>query len=68
MRYLKISVPHATLHERALPVRQRDQPMFCMVMPARLLPVALLIRADELCVGQHVALHCSLDLRFRRAF
>ena len=24
-------------------------------------------RADELCIGQHVALHCSLDLRFRRA-
>ena len=32
------------------------------------LPVTLLIRADELCTGQYVALHCSLDLRFRRAF
>jgi hypothetical protein len=29
------------------------------------LPVTLLIRADEFCIGQHVALHCSLDLRFR---
>ena len=26
-----------------------------------------LVRADELCIGQQVALHCSLDLRFRRA-
>jgi hypothetical protein len=25
-----------------------------------------LIGADELCIGQYVALHCSLDLRFRR--
>ena len=32
------------------------------------LPVTLLIRADELCIGQYVALHCLLDLRFRRAF
>jgi hypothetical protein len=31
------------------------------------LPVTLLIRADEFCIGQHVTLHCSLDLRFRRA-
>ena len=31
------------------------------------LPVTFLVRADELCIGQHVALHCSLDLRFRRA-
>ena len=31
------------------------------------LPVTFLVRADELCTGQHVALHCSLDLRFRRA-
>jgi hypothetical protein len=27
-----------------------------------MLPVTLLIRADEFCIGQHVALHCSLDL------
>ena len=26
------------------------------------LTVTLLIRADELCIGQHVALHCSLNL------
>ena len=31
------------------------------------LSVALLIRADEFCIGQHVTLHYSLDLRFRRA-
>src|SRR5215469_3885232 len=31
------------------------------------LPVTLLIRADELCIGQYVPPHCSLDLRFRRA-
>ena len=31
------------------------------------LPVTFLVRADEPCIGQHVALHCSLDLRFRRA-
>jgi hypothetical protein len=30
------------------------------------LGVTLLIRADEICIRQHVALHCSLDLRFRR--
>src|SRR6516225_10828663 len=30
------------------------------------LPITLLKRADELCIGQYVALHCSLDLRFRR--
>ena len=30
------------------------------------LPVTLLIRADKLCIGQDVAPHCSLDLRFRR--
>jgi hypothetical protein len=30
------------------------------------LPVTLLIRADEFCIGQYVALHCSLDLRFCR--
>jgi hypothetical protein len=29
--------------------------------------VTLLIVANELCIGQHVAPHCSLDLRFRRA-
>ena len=33
----------------------------------RRLPITLLIRANELRIGQHVALHCSLDLRFRRA-
>jgi hypothetical protein len=32
------------------------------------LPVTLLIRADELCIGQYVAPHRSLDLRFRRVF
>src|SRR5262249_44987328 len=32
------------------------------------LPVTLLKCADELCIGQYVALHCSLDLRFRRVF
>ena len=32
------------------------------------LPVTLLIRADEFCFSQHAAMHCSLDLRFRRAF
>jgi hypothetical protein len=26
------------------------------------LPVTHFIRADELCIGQQVALHCSLDL------
>jgi len=26
------------------------------------LPVTFLVRADELCVGQHSALYCSLDL------
>jgi len=31
------------------------------------LPVTLLIGADELCIGQYVAVHRSLDLRFRRA-
>src|SRR5262249_34877432 len=31
------------------------------------LPITLLIRAHQLCIGQHVALHCSLDLRFCRA-
>jgi hypothetical protein len=31
------------------------------------LPVTLLIRADELCIGKYVAPHCSLDLRFCRA-
>ncbi|HSS76676.1 MAG TPA: hypothetical protein VLV54_07995 [Thermoanaerobaculia bacterium] len=31
------------------------------------LPVTFLVRADELCIGQHVALNCSLDLQFRRA-
>ena len=31
------------------------------------LPITLLIRADELRIGQHVALHSLLDLRFRRA-
>ena len=35
--------------------------------PRSRLPVTLLIRADEFCIGQHVTLHCSLDLRFRRA-
>jgi hypothetical protein len=28
---------------------------------------ALVIRANELCIGQHVAPHSLLDLRFRRA-
>src|SRR5215472_4571489 len=28
------------------------------------LPITLLKRADELCIGQYVTLHCSLDLRF----
>jgi hypothetical protein len=32
------------------------------------LPVTLLIRADELCIGQYVPPHCSLDLRFRRTY
>jgi hypothetical protein len=32
------------------------------------LPVTLLIRADEFRISQHVVLHCSLDLRFHRAF
>ena len=32
-----------------------------------MLPVTLLICADEFCIGQHVAIHGSLDLRFRRA-
>jgi len=32
----------------------------------RRLPVTLLIGADEFCICQYVALHCSLDLRFRR--
>ena len=32
------------------------------------LTVTLLIRADEFCIDQHVSLHCSLDLRFCRAF
>src|SRR5262249_58315683 len=32
----------------------------------RRLPVTLLIGADQLCICQYVALHCSLDLRFRR--
>jgi hypothetical protein len=27
------------------------------------LPVTLLIRADEFCIGQDMALHCALDLR-----
>ena len=31
------------------------------------LPVTLLIRANEFCIGQYVALHRPLDLRFRRA-
>ncbi len=31
-----------------------------------MLPVTLLICADEFCVSQHMALHSSLDLRFRR--
>src|SRR6516162_1826258 len=30
------------------------------------LPITLLKRADELCIGQYVALHCSFYLRFRR--
>ena len=38
-----------------------------IVPPVPWLPVTFLVRADELCIGQHVALHCSLDLRFRRA-
>ncbi len=28
--------------------------------------VTLLISADELCIGHHMTLHSSLDLRFRR--
>ena len=32
------------------------------------LPITLLIGADKLCIGQYVALHCSLDLRFGRVF
>ena len=32
-----------------------------------MLPVTLLICSDEFCIGQHVAMHGSLDLRFRRA-
>ncbi len=32
------------------------------------LAVTLLIRADELRTGQYVTPHCSLDLRFSRAF
>src|SRR6266581_160139 len=35
--------------------------------PVPWLSVTLLIRADELCIGQYVALQCSLDLRFRCA-
>ncbi len=31
------------------------------------LPVTLLICADEFRIGQNVALHCALDLRFCRA-
>ena len=31
------------------------------------LPVTILICADELCIGEYMAPHCSLDLRFRRA-
>ena len=27
-----------------------------------LLPITFLVRADELCVGQHMALHRPLDL------
>jgi hypothetical protein len=34
--------------------------------PGRRLPVTLLIRADEFYIGQYVAPHCSLNLRFRR--
>jgi hypothetical protein len=36
------------------------------VRAVRRLPVTLLICADELCIGEYVTLHCSLDLRFRR--
>jgi hypothetical protein len=32
------------------------------------LPVTLLIRADEFGISQHMAMHCLLDPRFRRAF
>lgn len=32
------------------------------VVMRALLPVTFLVRADELCVGQHMALHRSLDL------
>ena len=35
--------------------------------PTPALTVTLLIGADKLCIGQHMTLHCSLDLRFRRA-
>ena len=37
------------------------------VMCGYRLPITLLVRADQFCIGQHVALHCSLDLRFCRA-
>lgn len=34
--------------------------------PPLALPVTLLIRADKLCIGQHMAFHRLLDLGFGR--
>ena len=47
--------PLAVATFRGLPARRLDW-----------LPVTLLIRPDQFCIGQHVALHGSLDLRSRR--
>ena len=51
---------------QAVPLHARSRQGAAASQGVRRLPVTLLIRADELCIGEHVALHRSLDLQFRR--
>ena len=67
-----LTIETGVAHCRIIVVARLVSPVFRVFLAARIdavawLPVTLLISADELCIGQYVAPHCLLDLRFCRA-
>jgi hypothetical protein len=66
MTSARVCAIYATSRRNATTFSTRTFCDFTERPSVRRLPVTLLICADELRIGQYVALHCSLDLRFRR--
>ena len=58
---VRLTVPVRRFRDAATKVSQKRYPS------APRLPITLLVRANKLGIGQYVTLHCSFDLRFRRA-